>query len=111
MRVAVSGDEGFIAHYLQAQLGDACQILTPEIIDDKDMLPAILASCNTIVHFNGHPPDQSMARSDQVRRSSQMEKSFAGVRSAQFGVNLCAFPPSTRPGPSTTDTRARTPHA
>jgi len=65
MRVAVSGDEGFIAHYLKAQLGDDCQILTPEIISDGDMLPAILASCNTIVHLNGHPPDQSMARSDQ----------------------------------------------
>jgi nucleoside-diphosphate-sugar epimerase len=65
MRVAISGDEGFIAHYLKEELGDECQILTPDILADEDMLPAILASCNAIVHLNGHSPDQSLERSDQ----------------------------------------------
>ncbi len=64
MRVAVSGDEGFIAQHLALLLGDSCQILTPEIIEDETMLAAVLASCNAIVHLNGHPPDTSMDRED-----------------------------------------------
>jgi nucleoside-diphosphate-sugar epimerase len=64
MRVAISGDEGFIAHYLKEELGDDCQLLTSDIIEDDNMLPAVLASCNTIVHFNGHSPDQNLDRSD-----------------------------------------------
>ncbi len=65
MRVAISGDDGFIAHYLNEELGDDCQVLTNEMINDENILPAILASCNTIIHFNGHPPDQKMDRSNQ----------------------------------------------
>ncbi len=64
MRVGISGDEGFIAHYLKQQLGDDCQLLTQEIIENEDMLPAILASCEAIIHLNGHSPDQDLQRSD-----------------------------------------------
>ena len=90
MRVALSGDEGFIGHYLKAELGDDCEILTPEIIDDANMLPAILASCSTIVHLNGHSPDQSIERSDHdVLRlmKSNARKILKSVQSHQ-GIHL-----------------------
>lgn len=65
MRVAITGDEGFIAHYLKEQLGDDCQVLTNEILEDDNLLPAVLASCNAIIHLNGHSPDQTLGRADQ----------------------------------------------
>lgn len=65
MRVAITGDDGFIAHYLKEALGDDAEIFSDEIINDEMMLPAKLASCEAIIHLNGHPPDLSMDRDDQ----------------------------------------------
>ena len=90
MRVALSGDEGFIGHHLKAQLGEDCEILTPEIIDDAEMLPAILASCNTIIHLNGHSPDQNMESSDQEVLRLMRENARKILKSVQShqGIHL-----------------------
>lgn len=90
MRVAISGDEGFIAHYLNQQLGDECQLLTEEIIEDDDMLPAILASCEAIIHLNGHSPDQELARSDNEVLRLMREKARRILKAVQThqGIHL-----------------------
>ena len=62
MRVAITGDDGFIAHYIKDALGDDAEILSEEDINDENMLPAKLASCSALIHLNGHPPDLSMER-------------------------------------------------
>jgi nucleoside-diphosphate-sugar epimerase len=64
MRVAITGDDGFIAHYIKEALGDDAEIFTDEIINDEMMLPAKLASCEALIHLNGHPPDLSLERDD-----------------------------------------------
>ena len=40
MRVAITGDDGFIAQYIQAAIGEDAEIIPREIIDDEMMLGA-----------------------------------------------------------------------
>ncbi len=64
MRVAITGDDGFIAQHIQAALGDDAEIIPWDIIDDEMMLGAKLAACQALIHLNGHPPNLDMERDD-----------------------------------------------
>ena len=90
MRVAITGDDGFIAHYIKEALGDDAEILSKEDIDDENMLPAKLASCSALIHLNGHPPDLSMERDnhDVLRLMRQNAKNILNSVQSHQGLHL-----------------------
>ena len=64
MRIAISGNEGFIGPYLIDMLGKDAIEVPDEAISDARMLDGLLAGVGTLVHFNGHPPGVDLDRND-----------------------------------------------
>ena len=62
MRVAISGDDGFVAQHLRAAFGDDTVVINKEIIDEPKMLDAALAPVECLIHLNGHPPGSELSR-------------------------------------------------
>jgi hypothetical protein len=56
MRIAVSGNDGFIAPHFLKMLGDVASEIPSEALDNPRLLDGALASCACLIHFNGHPP-------------------------------------------------------
>lgn len=57
MRVAISGDEGFIAPWLAELLDADVTVLDEATLADPLRLDAALAAANALIHLTGHPPD------------------------------------------------------
>jgi nucleoside-diphosphate-sugar epimerase len=64
MRIAVSGNDGFIAPHLLEMLGDVASEIPSEALDNPRLLDGALASCTCLIHFNGHPPNSEIERND-----------------------------------------------
>lgn len=65
MKVAITGDDGFIAPHLATALKDRCIMVDDEVLSESRMLDAALASCTALVHMNGHPPGMNKERDDR----------------------------------------------
>ena len=64
MRIAVSGNEGFIAPYLFSLLDGIAEEVPEEALTDSRLLDAALASAQVLIHFHGHPPGEDLDRND-----------------------------------------------
>lgn len=64
MRIAISGNDGFIAPYLLDLLGPDAGLVPDEAMNDPRTLDATLASAEVLIHFHGHPPEE-MERDDR----------------------------------------------
>ncbi len=62
MRVAISGDDGFVAQHLQAAFGDDAVLIDKKTVDEQLLLDAALAQVDCLIHLNGHPPGVELSR-------------------------------------------------
>ena len=73
MRIAISGNEGFIAPYLFSLLDGIAEEVPEEALSDSPHLDAALASAQVLIHFHGHPPGGlMMALSESSIREAAM---------------------------------------
>jgi nucleoside-diphosphate-sugar epimerase len=69
MRVAISGQDGFVQPHLEAALGDDLVEIPVEALSQPKILDALLTSCDAIVLMNAHPPSSG----DRGERSSLLQ--------------------------------------
>ena len=65
MRVAISGDDGFVAPWLVALLDADVTLFEGATLAEPLRMDAALAACDALIHMNGHPPDLGVGRDDR----------------------------------------------
>ena len=66
MKVGISGEDDFVQPYLEAALGDNLVRIPPEILQEKMQVDALLASCNSVILINAHPPQTAAGRDNRA---------------------------------------------
>ncbi len=90
MKVAVSGDDGFVAQHLCAAFGDDVVIIDQETVSEPLLLDAALASVDCLIHLNGHPPDSSLSRDspDAIGPMKDWARKLASAKNRHQGLHL-----------------------
>ena len=90
MRIAISGNDGFIAPHLTEMLGGDAIEVSGEILSESRLLDATLASADCLVHFNGHPPDVEVERNDPdaPRMMQERARGIIDAKKRHHGLHL-----------------------
>ena len=65
MKVGISGEDDFVQPYLEAALGDNLVRIPSEILQEKIQVDALLASCDSVILMNAHPPESGGGRDNR----------------------------------------------
>ena len=90
MRVAISGDDGFVAQHLAASFGDDVVLIDTDTVEDSRLLDAALASVGCLIHLNGHPPNSNLSRDspEAIPAMKQWAVRLADAKNRHQGLHM-----------------------
>lgn len=90
MRVAISGDDGFVGQHLAASFGDDVVLIDSDTVEDSRKLDVALASVDCLIHLNGHPPNSNLSRDspEVIPAMKQWAVRLADAKNRHQGLHM-----------------------